>query len=375
MANSTDSQRPKAFKCVARRHMDAEFRVYDAMMAIVMHAANELKETGKWNDGDPLPTCYAESATLANMVDRSKVQVAAQLEKLEESGWIVDLHPEGRQRRRKGDFTSTEYRVLTHAEYVPAYPDACPALRYNPTDGKLIQQGKAAPALRRLNVHRILKRKGLDATLYDFMADEIADAIENKKAMTVNPVQAAKTGNPVLDNPPPSQEILSRANTGNPVTPGTGNPVATKTGNPVTSLKVQSESSKPDTNLQPASLPGKEPDAKKNGGQAGSGRVGTSSSSTKSKSEQLWQEFINHECLPNEMRCAAPTAEEKQKVLTQLEEVGPENLAVVIDDWKEYQSPPLYTLNYGRWKRWLETGGAFFEEAKGYADNERVTHG
>ena len=93
MANSTD--KPKIFACVARRHLDAEFRVYDAMLAICKSAETKLKESGKWKDGDPLPTCYAQLTTLAEMIDRSREQVRAQLEKLEQSGWVVDLHPDG----------------------------------------------------------------------------------------------------------------------------------------------------------------------------------------------------------------------------------------------------------------------------------------
>lgn len=72
--------------------------------------------------------------------------------------------------------------------------------------------------------------------------------------------------------------------------------------------------------------------------------------------------------LPDVMRYAQPTDEERTKVLAQLDEMvldkycikqgttKAELLGLAIYDWVEMQSPPLHTLAYGRWKRWLETG-------------------
>jgi hypothetical protein len=80
-----------------------------------------------------------------------------------------------------------------------------------------------------------------------------------------------------------------------------------------------------------------------------------------------WLEFIK--LLPEEMRCAHPTPDEMNALLGQLAEIGDgETLADAIDNWVDMQSPPISTLRYGRWKRWLETGVKDFEEAKNYAE-------
>ena len=84
---SADNPQAPTFRCVARRHMDAEFRLYDAMLAI-------CKRYQKL--GEPLPSCYAKMTTLANMIDRSTEQVRVMLKKLEDAGWVEDLQP-GRQ--------------------------------------------------------------------------------------------------------------------------------------------------------------------------------------------------------------------------------------------------------------------------------------
>jgi hypothetical protein len=64
------------------------------------------------------------------------------------------------------------------------------------------------------------------------------------------------------------------------------------------------------------------------------------------------------------MRHASPTEEERDKVLAQLDEIGADNLCDAIDDWVDMQSPPIHTLQYGRWKRWLETGGDSYNDWK-----------
>lgn len=103
-------------------------------------------------------------------------------------------------------------------------------------------------------------------------------------------------------------------------------------------------------------------------GKAGGGSCG-GSFSPKSKTEQeRWVEFIKTADLPDTMKYAQPTEEERHKVLAQLDAIvldaydikhghtKAEILGSAIADWEELQSPPLRTLAYGRWKRWLETG-------------------
>src|SRR5579862_1096722 len=86
-----DTPIEKELACHARRHMDAEFRVYDAMMAMAISGWNKAQATGHWPDGRPWqPTdpliCYARVYTLANMTNRSTTQVEEALDKLE-SKW------------------------------------------------------------------------------------------------------------------------------------------------------------------------------------------------------------------------------------------------------------------------------------------------
>jgi hypothetical protein len=92
---------------------------------------------------------------------------------------------------------------------------------------------------------------------------------------------------------------------------------------------------------------------------------------SKGKTEhQRWLEFVNDKKagLPDTMKHAHPTDAERTAVLAQLDAIVVEGyalrsgmtkaefLGMAISDWEETQSPPLRTLSYGRWKRWLETG-------------------
>jgi hypothetical protein len=52
-------------------------------------------------------------------------------------------------------------------------------------------------------------------------------------------------------------------------------------------------------------------------------------------------------------------------VLVQLDEIGnTEFMGMALGEWEQLQSPPLSTLAYGRWERWIETGSAVFAEWK-----------
>jgi len=92
---------------------------------------------------------------------------------------------------------------------------------------------------------------------------------------------------------------------------------------------------------------------------------------SKGKTEQQrWLEFVNDKkaALPDTMKHATPTDEQRTAVLAQLDAIVVEGYALrsgmtkaeflgsAISDWEQTQSPPLRTLDYGRWKRWLETG-------------------
>jgi hypothetical protein len=217
------------FQCHAKRHMDAEYRVYDTMLAMARKGWNEAKAAGswpdgrKWNESDPL-ICYAKVYTLANMIDRSTEQVNEAISKLE-GKWAI---PTTDQQRRKGrgQFTTYEYRMVEHDEYSAAHPEDCPTLRYDPETGEKLKAGRLAKGLERQWIHKLI-----GAVLPNTWTDAIASAMRAKKEGTV-------TGNPVTVGTYPyitpeqvlaerrTQEILRRTDTGNPVTVDTGNPAS-----------------------------------------------------------------------------------------------------------------------------------------------------
>ena len=235
-----DTKPEKEFACHARRHMDAEFRVYDAMMAVAISGWNQAKEKGKWPDGrpwaetDPL-ICYARVYTLANMTDRSATQVDEALDKLE-GKWAIPTTDDQR-RKAGGKFTTYAYVMLEHADYVAKHPDHCPALRYNPDTGAPLKPGRAAKGLERSRV-----RKWAGLLLPDSWADAVADAIAAKKAGTVQ-------GNPLTVAVYPEitrEEFLAMraaevgAVQGNPLTDGQRESLGGLQGNPLTDRQRES---------------------------------------------------------------------------------------------------------------------------------------
>jgi hypothetical protein len=212
--------------------MDAEFRLYDAMLAI-------CKSYQK--PGGPLATCYAKISTLANAINRSKEQVRAMARKLESMGWIENLHPD-QQRGKDGRFETGDWRVLEHDDFLKAHPDDCPPLRYNPETDDPLTPGEVPPALGRTNVRRILGPAGTEEALPEAFVEVVRQSLA-ERAATGNPVPVADTGNPARVYSPP-QEILCRTATGNPVAPAQDFP-STGTGNPVASLRVKPDTHQP----------------------------------------------------------------------------------------------------------------------------------
>ena len=231
----SDTKPEKEFACHARRHMDAEFRVYDAMMAVAISGWNKAKKAGQWPDGrtwsedDPL-ICYARVYTLANMTDRSTTQVDEALEKLE-GKWAIPT-TDNQRRKSGGRFTTYAYTMLTHESYVAQHQHDCPALRYNPDTGETLKPGRAAKGLER---SRVRKLAGL--VMPDNWADAVANAIAAKKAGTVQ-------GNPLTVAVYPEitrEEFLAgraaaEAGTvqGNPLTDGQRESLDGPQGNPLT---------------------------------------------------------------------------------------------------------------------------------------------
>jgi|SRR5579863_348535 hypothetical protein len=95
-------------------------------------------------------------------------------------------------------------------------------------------------------------------------------------------------------------------------------------------------------------------------GQAGRpGRAGNSSPS-KTQTPTAWLVFTKaaYGLLPDEMLYASPKPGEHERVLAQLAALDGkvEDLCDEINEWADAQSPPLSTLHFGRWTRWLEQG-------------------
>ena len=112
-------------------------------------------------------------------------------------------------------------------------------------------------------------------------------------------------------------------------------------------------SDRPKEQTDIANRPASQTDSE-NGGQA-AGTENRFSLSTK----KPWQQFIQKAQemqLCEEMLFATPKPEEIETVLTRLELLDGdiEELVDDINEWAEVQSPPLNTLMYGRWTRWLE---------------------
>lgn len=336
MAKNLNTTAITEFPCVARRHMDAEFRLYDAMLAIAKAGANERKAKGEWKLGDPL-RCYAKETTLANMIDRSVTQVRDMLRKLD--GWVISTHDD-RRRKRAGNYTTNEWRIVEHDEFAANHPDSCPALLYHPETGAKLKPGELAIGLARAKVRKIPDSTGFMASLPDPMADMIVNAIRERKA---------NVGNPIVDAEP-REEILRTSNVGNPANATLGNPTDTTAGNPLTSLKVEAGiDSRTKISSQPAldNEPGRQAGRNEN--------TRSDSLSTKTK----WQEFIRKAKaaeLCEEMLFAEPNVGEHETVLARLEKYDDDFQDFIddINDWAEAQSPPLATLYYGRWTRWLE---------------------
>jgi len=304
---------------------------------------------------------FGKATRLADMNDRNEQVERENIKKLEALGWIVSTHDEQRRRRRAGTFTSNEWRLLTHDEFVTTH--ACPPRRYD-DDGRPIKKGVKPRALHKASLRAQTARHNLkfadaraESRFLDLMID-LAPSVGNPTQVTSveNPTQAEST----------SVGIPTTTSVGNPTTTAVEIPTTTSVGNPTTRFGLGCSDSDARKNLMPARQ-----NISENGGQA-VGRVSEAEPfSSKSKTEaQRWIEFVTDKKadLPATMRHAQPTDAERTAVLAQLDAIVIEGYALTsgctkaefigmaISDWEETQSPPLSTLMYGRWKRWLETG-------------------
>jgi hypothetical protein len=194
---------PEQFLCHAKRHMGAEFVLYDTMFAMAKAGWNRAKKNGTWPDGrewretDPL-ICYAKRYNLANAINRTSSTVTNMAEALEKDGWIIPTH--SGQRRRQGEWASNEFLIITHADYERAH-DTCPALRYNPDTGQPFQRGDLNAALGRYNVKQLA---GLEE-MPDWMAEVVRQVMAGRKATVSRNLDTdgvQKAGEPCLETQP-----------------------------------------------------------------------------------------------------------------------------------------------------------------------------
>src|SRR5579862_1673027 len=235
-----DTPIEKELACHARRHMDAEFRVYDAMMAMAISGWNKAQATGHWPDGRPWqPTdpliCYARVYTLANMTNRSTTQVEKALDKLE-SKWAIPT-TDNQRRKAGGRFTTFHYVMLGHGDYLAKHPDDCPALRYNPDTGAPLKPGRMAKGLERSHV-----RKLVGLLLPNSWADAVADAIAAKKSNTVkgNPLTVAMYPELTREEFLAQRAAGAAAVKGKPLTDGQRKTLGAAKGKPLTDRQRES---------------------------------------------------------------------------------------------------------------------------------------
>jgi hypothetical protein len=145
------------------------FVTYDAMLAMCKSDKEGILP------GEPL-IFWGSEKKLANMNNRSAQQESEALDALEKAGWIVAVD-DGKPRWKKGRWTTRQYRVLEHDEYMAAH-GGCPPLRYDEETGEKLKAGRLAPALERIWIRKILRLERMP----DWMADQAAYTIAAKKA-------------------------------------------------------------------------------------------------------------------------------------------------------------------------------------------------
>jgi DNA-binding PadR family transcriptional regulator len=169
----------KPVECRARRHMGAEFHVYDYLVAACKQARVVNGETIQYQPGETL-VFHGRRWRIANAVNRSETQVDEALSKLESAGWIFSLQgPRGEREQRRtarGRHTTIEYQVLEHDEYAMKHEN-CPPMRYDEETGEPIRPGRMAKAIEYKRIRALLP----DLDLPDEFVEAIGRAMAAKK--------------------------------------------------------------------------------------------------------------------------------------------------------------------------------------------------
>ena len=355
-------------KCVARRHIDASaFKTYDAMLAVALRGAKDREEKGEWKPGDPL-LFYGKATRLANMNDRNESVERDALAKLEHDGWIVCTHEEQRRRKRAGTFTSNEYRVVTHDEYMASNPDSCPPLRYD-DNGKPIKAGKFPRSLRREAVRARLLRHGITfekGTLAELLLDMVVDQPTN--AGKPAHVTAAEIPAQVI---PTNAEIPATTAAEIPATTAAEIPATTAAEIPATMSVYGS----PEAKSPPSILPACTENGRTDGGKEDFYNQGEEqdqepepTAEELAEQQKSWEQYNWTSMLrkiPEQMRGAVPTKEQREQVIGQLTgrySLDEDFFLAAMKDWIDAREMPIEDRRFNKWGAWLEECVPFVEK-------------
>jgi len=344
VSKPTGDIKPEKITCVPRRHLSiAAFKTYDAMCAMVAKNPDRI--------------CWAPAGKLANWNDRSPDSERSALTELEREGWIIPTHS-GLRRKSDGNFTSNEYRVLTHEEFVAAHPGSCPAPKYDERTGRPLKRGRAPRPLERINVRKILESTGVTfegepTRLLDFLGDRIH---EKKSSVTENP--ATEKRKTVTEESATEKPTV----TDNPVTTVTESSVTTVTENPVTSSfsELGKESLNQKATIQPSIT---KSESERTDGRAAVPRVPSS------LKDNQWDEFLKR---AKEGGSATSGwvlyGETEAKVRRAVKEYGVDAVLDAVEDWAEERRPPVSGLDHP-WPVFLrEAEDDIREYAKAHAE-------
>lgn len=368
MTSNSQTEFPiKPMKCVARRHIhSASFKTYDAMLAVALRGAQDRKEKGEWKLGDPL-LFYGKATRLANMNDRNESVERDAMAKLERDGWIVCTHEEQRRRKRAGTFTTSEYRVLTHDEFVASHLDSCPALRYD-DNGKPIKAGSLPRPLFKEIVRAHLQRHGITyegawaETLLDMVVDQPRPTNAGKLAQVTN-AEIPATVIPAAAEIPATVTVT---NAEIPATTAAGIPATTAAEIPATMFVLDAPFKSPPSIL-PACTESEREDGREEGFCNQEDQEPEPTAEETAELEKSWEDFNWTSMLrkiPEQMRGAVPTKEQREQVielLTGKHHLDEDFFLAAMKSWIDEREMPIEDRRFNKWGAWLAECEPFIE--------------
>ena len=389
-------KKPTDNKQHARQFLTAPlFKTYDAIVALVKRVEKEHKMKGLWRVDEPLIFTGSE-IRLAKKNGTSNHTEMRHIKRLVEQGWLIQI---AGQRRSDGSFGTKQYRVVLVEEW-------------ETTHTFVPKSRKKNSALRKTNARRHLKRLGIDAEPFvDAYLHPLKRTVEQNTSPAVeqntSPAVAHDTSTAVAHDTSTAVE----QNTSQPlhkIRQGSLYCESIEASMIDVSQSVQASTSESDrqTNQPSCSLEDFQPkaetaeqlearklreldddwafkksraeyEARKQRGDewtdeeraAWSEEYNRQFPSPSTKAARIdalkdknktnaarWEEFRRSKeaDLCDEMKNADPTPEERDAVLSQINEIGAEYLGQAVNDWAEKQSPPLRYREWHRWGFWLE---------------------